>query len=336
VAKELIPCRRGFNLLEKFSVERNGAFVESDFRWMAEKGFDFVRLPMDYRCWLSDGQMYEVNEAVLREIDQAIEFGEHYGIHININFHRTPGYCVNRQDLEPFNLWTDSEALEATCFHWRLFAERYKGVPSQLLSFNLFNEPPAEGQAGFSRARHSEVVRKVVDEIRVVDPDRLIYLDGIEWGRKPLPECTDLEVVQSTRFYTPMWLSHYKASWIRGSDEWPEPIWPGEGLDGYWDKSRLEEAYRPWAELAAQGVSVHAGEGGAFNRTPHGVVLAWLTDVLAIMKDLGFGWALWNLRGSFGVLDSERKDVDYVETADGHALDQQMLDTLCSYIPHVC
>jgi endoglucanase len=42
---------------------------------------------------------------------------------------------------------------------------------------------------------------------------------------------------------------------------------------------------------------------------------------------MGLGWALWNLRGSFGILDSHRSDVDY-EDFHGHKLDRKMLNVL--------
>ena len=35
------------------------------------------------------------------------------------------------------------------------------------------------------------------------------------------------------------------------------------------------------------------------------MVLAWLRDVLEILKSHNIGWALWNFRGPFGILDSE-------------------------------
>jgi hypothetical protein len=56
-------------------------------------------------------------------------------------------------------------------------------------------------------------------------------------------------------------------------------------------------------------------------------VLAWLRDVLEILKTHGIGLALWNLRGSFGVVDSDRKDVEY-EDFYGHKLDRKLLELL--------
>ena len=42
---------------------------------------------------------------------------------------------------------------------------------------------------------------------------------------------------------------------------------------------------------------------------------------------MGIGWALWNLRGDFGVMDSGRADVEY-EDFRGHKLDRRMLELL--------
>ena len=71
-------------------------------------------------------------------------------------------------------------------------------------------------------------------------------------------------------------------------------------------------------------MGIHVGEWGAHNQTPHKVALAWMRDCLELWKEAGWGWSLWNLRGSFGVLDSQRADVEY-EDFRGHKLDREML-----------
>jgi len=48
------------------------------------------------------------------------------------------------------------------------------------------------------------------------------------------------------------------------------------------------------------------------------------------MKTAGLGWALWNFRGSFGIMDSDRRDVVY-ENWRGHKLDRKMLELLQRY-----
>src|SRR3990172_5829546 len=135
-----LPRWRGFNLLEKFMVHASAPFVASDFQWMAEWGFDFVRLPMDYRCWTDPADPYKLNENVLKEIDQAVEFGRRHGVHVSLNLHRAPGYTVAKPP-ETLDLWTDEEAQKQFDFQWSEFARRYRGIPSAQVSFDLVNEP---------------------------------------------------------------------------------------------------------------------------------------------------------------------------------------------------
>ena len=55
-----------------------------------------------------------------------------------------------------------------------------------------------------------------------------------------------------------------------------------------------------------------------------------MEDVLSILTDHNIGWALWNFRGPFGVLDSDRANVQY-EPFHGHKLDRRMLELLMRY-----
>jgi endoglucanase len=316
-----LPRWRGFNLLEKFSAGRNQPFVETDFEWMAQWGFDFVRLPMDYRCWTDRSDPYKLDEKVLKEIDQVVEFGRKHAVHVDLNLHRAPGYTV-ASPPEKLKLWTDEEAQKQFDFQWSQFARRYRGIPSAELSFDLVNEP-----AGVKPDVYAKVARRVVAAIRREDPQRLILSDGLQWGRDPIFELADLGIAQSTRGYDPMQVSHYRASWVN-SRGWAEPTWPlkqgGRVLDRDW---LYRDRILPWKKLQAKGVGVHVGECGCYNRTPHEVALRWLGDFLSLWKDAGWGWALWNLRGSFGILDSGRTDVAY-EDFHGHKLDRKMLELL--------
>lgn len=317
-----LPRWRGFNLLDMFTTPSDGQWREDDFRWIADWGFDFVRLPLCYLLWVEDDDPYRLREAGLAQVDQAVTWARQYGLHVNLNFHRAPGYSVNPERAEPFNLWRDAEALEAFCFHWETFARRYQGLGSDRLSFNLVNEPTNPNDS-MSREDHERVMRAAVARLRAVDPERLIILDGLTWGNDPCPELADLGVAQSCRAYAPMTVSHYKAPWVNG-ERFAVPTWPGaEG----WDRARLEAHYAPWGELIARGVGVHCGEGGAFRFTPHEVVLAWLREVLEILTGYGIGLALWNFRGTFGILDSDREDAVY-EDWHGHRLDRKLLALL--------
>src|SRR5271169_6352429 len=146
-----IPRWRGFNLQGKFGwpghPDDGPAFDEFDFATMAEWGFDFARLPLSYWIWGSQEDWTVLREEPLEQIDRAVDLGKQHGIHVNINFHRIPGYCINQRELEPADLFTGTapqreKALNAAKFHWQAFAKRYKGISNRHVSFDLINEPP--------------------------------------------------------------------------------------------------------------------------------------------------------------------------------------------------
>ena len=56
----------------------------------------------------------------------------------------------------------------------------------------------------------------------------------------------------------------------------------------------------------------------------------WFGDVIDILTENNIGYALWNFRGDFGILDSGRKDVNYTDW-HGHKLDSKLLDLLKKY-----
>lgn len=223
-----LPRWRGFNLLEKFilGMSGTGPYHEEDFQMISELGFNFVRLPMDYRFWIVDGDWEKINEEVFEDLDQAVAYGAKYRIHVCMNFHRAPGYTVAKPP-EATNLWRDEEAQRVCAIHWQYFARRYKGVPNRLLSFNLFNEPH-----GLGRRAYAEVVGKMAAAIRKEDPDRLIIADGLEWGMFPCENLVPMGIAQATRGYQPFNLTHYRASWVNGAEKFPEPTWPVRSIGG--------------------------------------------------------------------------------------------------------
>lgn len=470
-----LPPWRGFNLLNKFMLPwSNGPFQEADFQFLAAHGFNFVRLPIDYRTYIADGDWERFSEPALAEIDQAIAWGGRHGIHVCLNLHRIPGWTVATPP-EAKSLWTDPDAQRVAARHWAMFARRSRGIANDRLSFNLLNEPP-----DITPAAYSNVVAMLAAAIRAEDPDRLSLCDGLQYATRPVPELIPLRVAQTTRGYTPFGLTHYRASWVSGSDTWPSPTWPGSLVNGYLygpqkaefrsalridgpfptatklrirvlqvsARSRLtvkagavtvtnklftpgpgsgewkeviyqpqwnvyqniydrdygmtipagapwvtldntdgdwmtfaeigltpdgateavipagnrdwgvrqtitvawrpearppvrysaaqdaawlwHQTLQPWLDLRARGVGVMVGEWGSHSATPHAVTLAWMRDVLNNFENAGLGWALWNLDGSFGPVNSGRADVIY-ETYQGRRLDRAMFDLLREY-----
>src|ERR1700746_71419 len=77
------PRWYGFNLLEYFSTDPDwmkyfpykddGMFQEDDFRWIRDWGFNWVRLPMDYRFWTDSQDLLKIHEDKVAPIDRAIK-----------------------------------------------------------------------------------------------------------------------------------------------------------------------------------------------------------------------------------------------------------------------
>ena len=338
-----LPRWRGFNLMAFFSATStneqysNRTIRDLDLKWIRDWGFDYVRLPIDYwffvnSDWRSGNRMdidriQHVDEKALETLDRAVAQCVEYGLHITVNMHRAPGYCINGWDREPFNLWKDADAEEAFAFWWELLASRYRGIAAEKLSFNLVNEAPGASEK-MSLGDYRRVMLRAQRLIHSISPDRTVIIDGTAVGRDVVMNMIDEPVAQAFHAYDPFRLTHYKASWVGENDHWDVPQWPTPNPDGSISgEEELRIRMAPWAELARQGVGVHCGECGCYNKTPHPVFIDWFSAVLDLLKENNIGWALWNFRGDFGVLDSGRRDVDY-EDWYGHKLDRGLLEIL--------
>jgi aryl-phospho-beta-D-glucosidase BglC (GH1 family) len=230
--------RKGFNLLGKFDVSwSNQGFVEKEFRLIHELGFNFVRLPLDYRTYTKAGDWNQFIESEVHEIDLAVEWGIEYNVHVCINLHRATGFCVNATTLpvnQQLDLWTDTVAQNAFIRHWEYFANRYKDVPPAQLSFNLVNEP-----AGVTEELYVPLARRAIKAIHDISPDRIVFVDGLEYGRVILPVLKDEPcTAQAIHCYDPFGLTHYRAEWVDGADGWRVPHWPMLWVSNY--------LYGPW------------------------------------------------------------------------------------------
>ena len=144
---EHLPRWRGFNLPDMVSADwARGPFREEDFRLIARLGFNFVRLPLDYRLWIAKGDWERIDAAAFAGHRPGGPMGIRYDLHVCLNLHRAPGYCVN-PPAEPRNLFTDARAQRVCALHWAFIARRYRGIPNRSLSFNLLE------RAGHRRRR---------------------------------------------------------------------------------------------------------------------------------------------------------------------------------------
>jgi aryl-phospho-beta-D-glucosidase BglC (GH1 family) len=345
--KNKLPKWKGFNLRD-FNAPSPAPdrfyTTEEHLKWMRDWGFDFIRLPIAYPYYIkadksrpiTPEEVYMIDEAAMDKIENLVHLAHKTGLHVSLNLHRAPGYCINAGFHEPFNLWKDKDAQNAFYFHWNLWAKRFKNVSAEKISFDLLNEPcmredmndQHSPNTAIPGSLYREVAGKATGAIRKENSNHLVIADGNKVGNDPVPELADLNIAQSCRGYFPHAISHYKAPWANKDPEnLPVPKYPGQTGNQYLSRTMLEKYYEPWIALMKSGVGVHCGECGAWNKTPHDVFLRWFSDVTDILTSNGIGFALWEFIGDFGILDSGRTDIQYADW-HGHKLDKKLLD-LC-------
>jgi endoglucanase len=342
-----LPRWKGFNALDYFSPDPANSrkpITGEYLKWMQDWGFDFIRVPIAYPWYLkfdrarniTKEEIYNIDEQQTSKILSFVHLAHKHGLHVSLNLHRAPGYCINAGFHEPYNLWKDAEAQQAFNFHWSYWAKQFRNVSSDKISFDLVNEPSMREDMNDQHSKsgpvpgdvYRKVARAAAEAIRNENPGHIVIADGNSVGNNVIPEITDLDIAQSCRGYFPGAISHFRAPWANKDPmSAPEPQWPLVSNTQRIDRGSLEKYYKPWLDLVQQGVGVHCGECGCWNKTPHHVFLAWFGDVLDILKANNIGFALWEFSGDFGVLNSKRADVKY-EDWHGQLLDRKLLELL--------
>ena len=120
------------------------------------------------------------------EVEALVERANEYNLHVSLDLHRAPGFCINAGFHEPYNLWKDKEAQQAFYAHWEMWAKRFASKTRDQISFDLVNAPctredmndqfsdrgPIPGEL------YREVVLNCMERIRKYNPNRLIVADG--------------------------------------------------------------------------------------------------------------------------------------------------------------
>lgn len=235
-----------------FLVEKNCQYSESTIDAIADAGYNFVRVLLDTRFFFTDdeyfnnestgqvfngsGDTYNVNN--WQKLDQVIEWCIAKDIHVCFDVHSTPGGYMIGGDEEASRegLFSQTDRSDAELFlkFWQQASDRYSDVSPKALSFNLYNEPP-----NFITDRQDDYVNlmeEAVKEIKNVTPDRVIFIDTLEYSTK------GMDNIEALKQYDDIIYSfHYYSAY-----QWSE----NEMLEGDW-KSECDDrisAYDDWAK----------------------------------------------------------------------------------------
>ena len=257
-------------------------FGEDDARFLAEAGLNCVRIPVNYRHLEDDARPFEIKEEGFRHLDRAVDACARHGVYSVIDLHALPGsqnhhWHSDNPTHRPF-FWDHPHFQDRVVNIWEAIADHYKGNP-WVAGYNPINEPADE-----SRQVIGPFYRRLVEAIRKVDPDHILFLDGNTYS-------TEFDVF-SRGWDDTVYVCHdYAAPGLDGGD------YPGVTGGKYYDRAALEAQYRERTEYSRRtGTPVWVGEFGPIYTGEERVDAMRrqiLDDQLDIYRRDEASWSIW-------------------------------------------
>jgi len=296
---------------------RQEYFTEKDVEYIAKLGYDHIRLPVDEEQLWDEAGNKEAEAFIL--MNNALKWCSDHHLRVVVDLHILRSHHFNAKDKP---LWADSKAQEKFFQLWRELSAELRKYPADLVAYELMNEPVADDPEDWNR-----LVAKAVAEIRKTELDRKIVIGSNKWqsvntmDQLRLPQ-GDRNIILSFHFYTPMLITHHKASWT-DVGKYSGPVnYPGrivdpnhlEGLpadvarivkanNGVYNRDTLEALIKKAVATAARyDLPLYCGEWGCLSTTPRQARLKWYEDVRSILEANHIGWANWDYKGGFGIV----------------------------------
>ena len=260
-----------------------------------EKGFDHIRLPVDFFPRMGTSPDYTIDSEFLRKIDTLIDTALNSGLKIVLDFHHFG------------KLQTNVKGNKQKYYKmWEQLSEHYKDYPPALV-FELLNEPgnasaiSGGGPDVFTPAKILEIQEEAIKIIRRTNPTRLIvhatsWNDGAAQLMSTEPLLPDDEnIIMSIHSYEPLTFTHQGADWDGDGIYWPASDFTDDMKDEILNVFKLVKEYHK-----KYNRPVWVGEFGVFNRiTPDGARAKYADFIVDVMKDADCGWCWWEFQMGF-------------------------------------
>lgn len=207
--------------------------AEDDIRQIAAEGFNSVRVPINARLLVEDGEPIKIHEHHLQLIDNVIDWCEAHRLYVILDLHGAhggqTGTNIDDSEHDLPELFTIARNQELTVALWRMLAERYKDKWI-VAGFDLLNEPLPNWFSEYN-GQVMSLYREIVKAIREVDDRHMIILEGVHWSTdwSIFGEKLDDNVMLQFHKY---WNNPDTESiqvYLDKREEWNVPIFMGEG-----------------------------------------------------------------------------------------------------------
>jgi endoglucanase len=261
-------------------------FTDADAEFVSSLGLNLVRLPLNYRHFEDDMHPFELKEQGFKHLDRAIDACARHGVYTILDLHAFPGYQNQHWHSDnPTHValfWEHKHFQDRAVWLWERFAERYKGN-AWVAGYNIMNEP-----ADPKGSRLEPFYRRVMEAVRRIDPDHMLFLEGNRYSTEfhmfhdPLPN-----VVYTNHDYA-------LAGFI---DAGP---YPGVSRGEHVDRDALEKKFVKRSEYMIEyDIPMWVGEfGPIYTGRPEVDAMRYqvLKDQLDIYRKYNASWAIWTYK----------------------------------------
>ncbi len=316
--------KRGINLGNRLEAPNEGdwggSVLAGDFPFIAQRGFDHVRIPIRFSGHALSSAPYTIEAAFFERIDTVLNQAADAGLAAIIDMH-----SYDEMVSDP------SGERERFLALWSQIAARYADRPDTV-AFEPLNEPNTMLDSGWN-----EIVAAAISTIRDTNPRRLLVVDTVFWADPSklslltLPD--DANLLVAVHLYEPKLFSFQGKSWIGDAYMTTGVIFPGPpaapispvqaALDASWAASWFDDynskpaAENPSgpatidAQIAyltayqnASGRTVYNGEWGPQDGGDMPSRANLVTLVRQRCEAAGVGWAIWEDPNNMKLFDS--------------------------------
>jgi endoglucanase len=181
----------GSKYSERFWKEFRENYISADdIKYMAELGYNSVRLPINWRIIMEDEPGIIWKEEGFRLIDRFLDWCEEYGLYAFLDLHGAPGGQTGHNiddSVDDFpRLFTDRDSWVKGIAIWGELARRYKDRAC-VGGYDLLNEPLRPGLTvkyayNYLLPLLVRFYDEAIAEIRKVDTKHMISLEGSAWS----------------------------------------------------------------------------------------------------------------------------------------------------------
>lgn len=282
---------KGINLSALEDNTKPNKFLDKEktYTEIFEKGFDHIRLPVDFRNYCNSEGV--ISSSFYKRLDSIIRMANDNGLIVILDFHGWYNINIKNGYATLFtNIWKD-------------IAMHYKDYPKDRLLFELINEPHTTEGGDLDANTLWNLQNSVIAEIRNIDPQRAIIVAVPDWNSPfaldNFKEYNYENLIVAIHIYEPLEFTHQGLSWAGTAHKRID-------LNNQMLLSLVQQLELISKFKFLTDNKVILNEFG-LNTTGYIIdeyVSEYLSCIARYTKTHNIPWTYWSYRGDFGIYDT--------------------------------